>query len=266
MRLSSLLLALVLGATSSAHAAPMKLDDYLALRGPAPTTRLAYGPAPSQYAELFVPAGAGPVPRRGAGARRLLEQQVRRHHPVAQYGRRAGRARHRGLERRIPACRRSRAAAIPACITTCTPRSTCWRSTRPRTQLDLDRVVASGPLGRRPAGAMDRGPRAHSCRQPAVPCQPAAGQPDRQPGRPGRPAPRSSTDQVAAATAIIAQLAGEPSATRPDVLDRHQCRRPDAQRQPHRAGDGGARHDLATARGARLCGAGRSDRAIWLRW
>ena len=62
MRLPSLLLALVLGATSSAHAAPMKLDDYLALRGPAPTTRLAYGPAPSQYAELFVPAGAGPFP------------------------------------------------------------------------------------------------------------------------------------------------------------------------------------------------------------
>jgi len=62
MRLSSLLLALVLGAATSVHAAPMKLDDYLALRGPAPTTTLAYGPAPSQYAELFVPAGAGPFP------------------------------------------------------------------------------------------------------------------------------------------------------------------------------------------------------------
>ena len=62
MRFSSLLFALALGAASSAHAAPMKLDDYLALRGPAPTTKLAYGPAPSQYAELFVPPGAGPFP------------------------------------------------------------------------------------------------------------------------------------------------------------------------------------------------------------
>ena len=62
MRLSSLLFSLVLGVASSSHAAPMKLDDYLALRGPAPTARLAYGPAPSQYAELFVPQGAGPFP------------------------------------------------------------------------------------------------------------------------------------------------------------------------------------------------------------
>jgi acetyl esterase/lipase len=62
MRFSSLLFALALGAASSAHAAPMKLDDYLALRGPAPTTKLAYGPAPSQYAELFVPPGVGPFP------------------------------------------------------------------------------------------------------------------------------------------------------------------------------------------------------------
>ena len=62
MRFSSLLFALALGAASSAHAAPMKLDDYLALRGPAPTSKLAYGPAPSQYAELFVPPGAGPFP------------------------------------------------------------------------------------------------------------------------------------------------------------------------------------------------------------
>jgi acetyl esterase/lipase len=62
MRLSSLLLALALGAAATAHAAPMKLDDYLALRGPAPTAKLAYGPAPSQFAELFVPPGAGPFP------------------------------------------------------------------------------------------------------------------------------------------------------------------------------------------------------------
>lgn len=62
MRLPSLLLVLVLGVASAAHAAPMKLDDYLALHGPAPTARLSYGAAPSQYAELFVPPGAGPFP------------------------------------------------------------------------------------------------------------------------------------------------------------------------------------------------------------
>lgn len=47
---------------TGAAAAPMKLSDYLALRGPAPQATLAYGGAPSQYAELFVPAGAGPFP------------------------------------------------------------------------------------------------------------------------------------------------------------------------------------------------------------
>ena len=63
MRLASLLPSLLLGALLNAHAAaPMKLDDYLALAGPAPTAKLAYGPAPSQYAELFVPQGAGPFP------------------------------------------------------------------------------------------------------------------------------------------------------------------------------------------------------------
>jgi acetyl esterase/lipase len=43
-------------------AEPMTLEDYMALSGPPPTARLAYGNAPSQYAELFVPAGAGPFP------------------------------------------------------------------------------------------------------------------------------------------------------------------------------------------------------------
>ncbi|MGF6275669.1 acetyl esterase/lipase [Massilia sp. UYP11] len=67
MRLSRLLPAFLLGALLNAHAAPtnlppMTLDDYLALTGPAPTARLAYGPAPSQYAELFVPQGSGPFP------------------------------------------------------------------------------------------------------------------------------------------------------------------------------------------------------------
>ncbi|MET0858422.1 MAG: alpha/beta hydrolase [Telluria sp.] len=48
--------------TGIASAAPMNLADYLALSGPAPTARIAYGSAPSQYAELFRPAGAGPFP------------------------------------------------------------------------------------------------------------------------------------------------------------------------------------------------------------
>ena len=47
---------------SLATAAPMKLADYLALTGPAPTAKIAYGSAPSQYAELFRPAGDGPFP------------------------------------------------------------------------------------------------------------------------------------------------------------------------------------------------------------
>ncbi|SFB88295.1 alpha/beta hydrolase [Massilia yuzhufengensis] len=58
-----LLAALLAG---SVHAAPptkpMKLDDYLALSGPAPSARLPYGDAPSQFAELFLPAGSGPFP------------------------------------------------------------------------------------------------------------------------------------------------------------------------------------------------------------
>ncbi|MDB5949715.1 MAG: alpha/beta hydrolase [Massilia sp.] len=48
--------------SSLASAAPMKLADYLALTGPAPTAKIAYGSAPSQYAELFRPTGDGPFP------------------------------------------------------------------------------------------------------------------------------------------------------------------------------------------------------------
>ena len=57
--LSSLLPALF---ASSAAAAPMTLQDYLALSGPAPTAKIAYGNAPSQFAELFRPKGDGPFP------------------------------------------------------------------------------------------------------------------------------------------------------------------------------------------------------------
>ncbi|WP_229496358.1 alpha/beta hydrolase [Massilia polaris] len=59
-RLRALLPALLF--SSAAVAAPMTLDDYLKLSGPAPTARIAYGSAPSQFAELFRPEGKGPFP------------------------------------------------------------------------------------------------------------------------------------------------------------------------------------------------------------
>ena len=40
----------------------MTLQQYMALSGPAPSARLVYGLAPSQYVELFKPAGSGPHP------------------------------------------------------------------------------------------------------------------------------------------------------------------------------------------------------------
>jgi acetyl esterase/lipase len=47
---------------AAAPTSPMTLDQYLALNGPAPTATIAYGSAPSQFAELFRPAGDGPFP------------------------------------------------------------------------------------------------------------------------------------------------------------------------------------------------------------
>ncbi|QBE67190.1 alpha/beta hydrolase [Pseudoduganella lutea] len=40
----------------------MTLQDYLALTGPVPDARIDYGSAPSQFVELFRPDGAGPFP------------------------------------------------------------------------------------------------------------------------------------------------------------------------------------------------------------
>lgn len=54
--------AVLAAAATGAVAAPMTLDDYLALSGPAPTAHIAYGKAPSQFAELFRPDGPGPFP------------------------------------------------------------------------------------------------------------------------------------------------------------------------------------------------------------
>lgn len=47
---------------SAAVTVPMALEDYLALTGPAPQQRISFGAAPSQFAELFLPAGEGPFP------------------------------------------------------------------------------------------------------------------------------------------------------------------------------------------------------------
>ena len=43
-------------------AEPMTLNQYMTLKGPAPTEHIAYGPAPRQFVELFEPAGPGPFP------------------------------------------------------------------------------------------------------------------------------------------------------------------------------------------------------------
>ena len=61
VRLASTFL-LALGFPLHALAAPMTLKQYMALDGPSPTQTIPYGSAPSQYAELFEPDGAGPFP------------------------------------------------------------------------------------------------------------------------------------------------------------------------------------------------------------
>ncbi|USX27637.1 alpha/beta hydrolase [Oxalobacteraceae bacterium OTU3CINTB1] len=58
----TLLAATIAGHVGGAAAAPMTLQDYLALTGPAPSLHVAYGAAPSQFAELFAPGGDGPFP------------------------------------------------------------------------------------------------------------------------------------------------------------------------------------------------------------
>ena len=60
--LLTILPAVLIAGMGAAHAEPMKLADYMALNGPAPTLTLPYGKAPSQFAELFRPTGAGPFP------------------------------------------------------------------------------------------------------------------------------------------------------------------------------------------------------------
>jgi acetyl esterase/lipase len=48
--------------SSQTIAEPIRLQDYLAIAGPPPDSRIAYGPAQSQFVELFRPTGAGPYP------------------------------------------------------------------------------------------------------------------------------------------------------------------------------------------------------------
>jgi acetyl esterase/lipase len=52
----------VCGGVHAAAPKPMTLADYMALKGPVPNASFAYGSAPSQYAELFMPGGPGPFP------------------------------------------------------------------------------------------------------------------------------------------------------------------------------------------------------------
>jgi acetyl esterase/lipase len=61
-RLIPLALAAACAGANAAAPAPMKLADYLALKGPVPNASFAYGSAPSQFAELFIPGGPGPFP------------------------------------------------------------------------------------------------------------------------------------------------------------------------------------------------------------
>ena len=58
-RLLPLALAAVCAGATAAAPKPMTLADYLALKGPVPNATFAYGSAPSQFAELFLPGGPG---------------------------------------------------------------------------------------------------------------------------------------------------------------------------------------------------------------
>jgi acetyl esterase/lipase len=64
MQFKKLLMAAAVAGSAGggATAAPMTLQDYLVLEGPQPDARIAYGAAPSQFVELFKPAGQGPFP------------------------------------------------------------------------------------------------------------------------------------------------------------------------------------------------------------
>jgi acetyl esterase/lipase len=58
----AVLLGLFFCTMDSMAAPPMTLQQYLDLSGPEPSAHLAYGHAPSQFVEVFVPPGSGPHP------------------------------------------------------------------------------------------------------------------------------------------------------------------------------------------------------------
>jgi acetyl esterase/lipase len=60
--LAALCAGAIAAPAATTPAKPMTLANYLALSGPAPSASFAYGSAPSQFAELFLPRGAGPFP------------------------------------------------------------------------------------------------------------------------------------------------------------------------------------------------------------
>jgi acetyl esterase/lipase len=192
-------------------------DETCRLHGPErprPPARIAYGPAPSQYAELFVPSGAGPFPvavlvHGGCWTEKFGG--------ITQLRNMAGalrRARLRGLERRIPPRRRAR-RRLPRHVRghACRARHPGRRRRAPPAR--PERVVA---VGHSAGGQLVQWIAGRS-RIPAaapVPQQDAAGKSRRQPRRPGRPAPRTRTHQDEL-RARHARAGGLPSAGRPDV-------------------------------------------------
>lgn len=56
------LAAIIVLMTSAAQAQPATVEDYMSQPRSEPDGRIAYGPAPAQVVELFLPAGAGPHP------------------------------------------------------------------------------------------------------------------------------------------------------------------------------------------------------------
>lgn len=58
----AVLLGLFFCTMGSMAAPPFTLQQYLGLSGPEPSAQLRYGPAPSQYVQLFEPPGSGPHP------------------------------------------------------------------------------------------------------------------------------------------------------------------------------------------------------------
>ena len=92
--------------------------------------KIAYGPGPMQFADLWLPAGKGPFPvvLMVHGGCWLSRRRQAQHHELRRRG--PAPARHRGLEHRIPRRRPARAAAIPGRSRMSRPAPTRWRRSR----------------------------------------------------------------------------------------------------------------------------------------